>query len=118
MNIFMMIAAGAGIGLVSGLIGIGGGAMMVPLFVYWFKMDMVRAVGTSLAVIAPITLIGGWSHFMKGHVELAPVVWVAAGATAGMFASGWAIEWIPQDLLRKGFAAFLLFMAFKLFFKS
>ncbi len=116
MTLFLLIS-GFAIGLLSGLIGIGGGTLLVPLFVYAFKMDMVKAVGTSLAVIAPVTLVGAISHHMKGHVDLSSVLWVALAAGAGIFTSGQIIEYFPEALLKKAFGAFLAFISFRMLFR-
>ncbi len=117
MTIILYVLCGAAIGTVAGVIGIGGGAMLVPLFIYLFKMDIYHAVGTSLAVIAPISLIGAFSHHLKGNVQLTHVLWIALGAALGMFLSGQIIQYIPAPFLRKGFAVFLLFVAAKLLIK-
>lgn len=111
------IAAGFGIGFVSGLIGIGGGTMLVPLFIYAFKMDIYKAVGTSLAVIGPVSLVGAFSHHLKGHVDFGPVLFVALAACVGIFASGQVIQAVPEAALRRGFAAFLIFVAVKMVLK-
>ena len=108
---------GLGIGFTSGLIGIGGGTMLVPLFIYAFKMNMAKAVGTSLAVIGPVSLVGAISHHMKGNVELAPVIVVAVGAAIGIFFSGQLIHLVPETLLKRTFAVFLIFVAAKMLMK-
>ena len=113
----LLVLAGFGIGLISGLIGIGGGAMLVPLFIYAFKMNMVKAVGTSLAVIAPVTLVGAYSHHLKGNVDLSSVLWIALAAAAGIFTSGQIIQYIPETLLKKAFGVFLAFVSFKMLFR-
>lgn len=106
---------GFGIGIVSGVVGIGGGTLLVPLFIYVYKMNMYQAVGTSLAVIAPAAFIGAWSHYMKGNVQIAPVVWVILGSAIGMFWGGQIISFIPQVFLKRAFAVFLIIVAIKLF---
>lgn len=116
MTLFLIVS-GYAIGLLSGLIGIGGGTMLVPLFVYAFKMDMYRAVGTSLAVIAPVALVGALSHHSKGNVDLGSVLWVAAAAAVGIFTSGQIIQYFPEVLLKKAFGVFLVFVAFKMLFR-
>ncbi len=113
--IAVYILSGLVIGTISGLIGIGGGAMMVPLFIFFFKMDIYKAVGTSLAVIGPIALAGALSHHLKGNVNLAPVLWIAAGAMAGMFVGGQIIHLFPAIVLRRAFAVFMIVIAAKLF---
>lgn len=117
MMTLLCLAAGFGIGLISGLIGIGGGVMLVPLFVYAFKMNMYQAVGTSLAVIAPVSLVGALSHHLKGNVELAPVLGVTLAAAVGIFVSGQIVHLVPETLLKRAFAVFLIFVAVKLVLK-
>lgn len=113
----LCVLSGFGIGLVSGLIGIGGGTMLVPLFIYGFKMDIYRAVGTSLAVIGPVSIVGAFSHSLKGNVALGPVVFVALAACLGVFASGQLIQWVPAVALKRAFAVFLVIVAVQLVWK-
>lgn len=117
MLILLCVAAGFFIGMISGVLGIGGGTMLVPLFIYAFKMDIYRAVGTSLAVIAPVSLVGAYSHHLKGHVDLSVILFVTLAAAAGIFAGGQIIHWIPEAALRKAFALFLIAVAVKLILK-
>jgi len=117
MWILVSVVSGLGIGLVSGWIGIGGGAMLVPLFVFFFKMNMYKAVGTSLSVIAPVAFVGAFSHHLRGNVDFNPVLVLALGAMVGMFVAGQTIQYIPEIILRKGFAVFLIFVAVRLLLK-
>jgi uncharacterized protein len=115
MIIVLYLLVGLIIGLISGFLGIGGGAMLVPLFIYVFKMNMYQAVGTSLAVIAPISIIGAFSHHLKGAVNLEPVLLIALAAAVGIFISGQVIHLIPALILRRSFAVFLVLIAVKMF---
>jgi uncharacterized protein len=117
MIIVLYVIAGLIIGLISGFLGIGGGAMLVPLFIYLFKMNMYQAVGTSLAVIAPVALIGAFSHHMKGTVNLEPVLVIALAAAVGIFISGQVIHLIPALILRRTFSVFLVLIAVKMFMR-
>ena len=75
-NILILLAAGAGTGFVSGLLGIGGGAVMVPVS-YWLILGMnvspdiamKTAIGTSLLVILPTVISGSWRHNKKKAVR-------------------------------------------------
>jgi uncharacterized membrane protein YfcA len=109
------ILTGVGIGLMSGLVGIGGGVLLVPVFMYYYKMNIYHAIGTCLAVIAPVTLVGAISHHLKGNVMLAPVLWVAFGAMMGVFLGGQIAPHIPMPILRKAFAVFLIVVAVRIF---
>lgn len=77
----------AGIGLaagfVSGLLGIGGGIVMVPLLAGWLGMPLKRALGTSLAAIAALVVPGTVVHAINGNVDWAIVAAVTAGAVPG-----------------------------------
>lgn len=117
MHALLTVAAGFAIGLVSGLIGIGGGTMLVPLFIYGFKMDIYRAIGTSLAVIGPVSIVGAFSHALKGNVNMGPVMLVALAACLGVFASGQLIQWVPAVALKRAFAVFLVIVAVQLVWK-
>ena len=117
MQWFLFGFCGLLIGLISGLIGIGGGTMLVPLFMYGFKMNIYKAVGTSLAVIAPVSLVGAYSHHLKGNVDLGPVLIVAIAASIGIFAAGQIIHVVPETALKRAFALFLLFVAFRMAMK-
>jgi len=117
MIIGISVIGGLVIGLVSGWIGIGGGAMLVPIFIFLFKMNMYKAVGTSLAVIAPVTLVGAFSHHLRGNVELSPVLILAISAMVGMFIAGQTTGFIPEVWLRRGFAVFLMVVAVRLIIK-
>ena len=117
MMLWLTLCAGFGVGVVSGLIGIGGGVMLVPLFIYAYKMDIYTAVGTSLAVITPVALMGAVSHSLKGHVNFGPVVLVALAAMVGVFVSGQMAHFIPAVWLRRGFACFLMVVAVKMLLK-
>lgn len=111
MNLLLVIVSGLLIGLISGLTGIGGGTMLVPLFVYAYKMNMYQAVGTSLAVIGPLSLVGAFSHHTQGNVQWQSAVAVALAAMVGVFVAGQIIQFIPVPILKKGFGIFLLIVA-------
>lgn len=79
----------AGIGLVagfySGLLGLGGGFILVPLFLRVLRLDMKRAVGTSLLTVAILAVTGTVSHAFLGHID-----WGLAGAlTLGVVPGAW-----------------------------
>ena len=104
-------------GVLSGLLGIGGGLILVPLFHYGLKMDMHLAIGTSLAIIVPTALIGAFRHasgsFVDWRVFLFSVIFAILGGFIGASIS------INLDvvLLRRIFAVFLFFIAIKMFFQ-
>jgi uncharacterized membrane protein YfcA len=78
-------------GAFSGLFGVGGGTIIVPLLVLWMGYGHREATGTSLAAIAVIGALAAGGHALYGNVELAKGLLVAAPAIAGVLA-GTAIQ--------------------------
>jgi uncharacterized protein len=77
--------AGIGLlaGLASGLLGIGGGIVIVPMLAGWLGMPLKRALGTSLAAIVAIVVPGAAVHAALGHIDWAIALMLALGAIAG-----------------------------------
>ena len=65
----LIILGGLFAGFASGLLGIGGGVLLVPLLLYGFKLDIHQAIGTSLAIIIPTAIFGSLVHFHYGNVS-------------------------------------------------
>ncbi len=67
---FYMLLAGAGIGFLSGLMGIGGGTLLVPLFRLVFGFSALAATATSLCAVVPIALAGSIQHLRQGSARI------------------------------------------------
>jgi hypothetical protein len=106
-----ILLEGAAVGVVTGIVGAGGGFLVVPALVLLGGMPMNVAVGTSLVVIAMKSFAGLAGHL--GHVDLdwSTTLAVAAAAIAGSFAGGHLAGMIPPERLRRGFGIFVLAMA-------
>lgn len=109
----MMVGlAGGGLG---GLVGLGGGFVMVPMFVYLFRMEQHDAQGTSLAVLLlPVGILSVLQYWRAGHVQVAVALWAALGFLIGGYAGGTLAQLLAGPVLRRMFAVLLLFMAFDL----
>jgi uncharacterized membrane protein YfcA len=104
-------------GVVSGLIGLGGGIFIVPTLVYLFKMSQRQAQGTSLAtLLLPIGLFGFWEYYCHGQVDLRIAVFLALGFAVGAYAGGRWAQTIPDLMLRRVFAATLFVIAVRMWF--
>ena len=112
-------AAFAGIGLAAGLLsgmfGVGGGTVVVPLLVLFAAFDQRRAAGTSLAAIVPTATIGVISYAVLGDVAWVPALVLAAGAIVGAQIGTRLLPRVSQSALRWGFVAFLLVVIVSLF---
>lgn len=102
-------------GVLSGLVGIGGGIVIVPLLVYFFGMDQKTAQGTSLSVLLPPTgLLAFLEYYRAGNVDVKVGALIVVGLLLGGWLGGSFAQQLPQMALRKIFAALLLLTAIKM----
>lgn len=114
----LAIAIGILTGLLSGLIGLGGGILLVPALVYVFKMSQHEAQGTSLAtLLLPIGLFGFWEYYRHRQVDLRVAALLAIGFAVGAYAGGRWAQAIPDATLRRVFAATLFLVAVRMWFE-
>lgn len=112
------------VGVVTGLVGAGGGFLIVPALTLAARLPMKRAVGTSLAVIAANSLVGFLADTqVRPHADWRFLLLVTGAAVAGMAAGTALARRIPGARLRPAFAVFLLAMGAymvgrELFFES
>jgi hypothetical protein len=106
-------------GTLSGLTGLGGGFIMVPLLVYLFGMSQHDAQGTSLAVLLPpLGLLAFLQYYRNGHVDLRIAVLVALGFFVGGYVGGAIAQVVSGALLRKGFALIMALIAIDMFLRE
>jgi uncharacterized membrane protein YfcA len=105
------IALGVLVGAFSGLVGAGGGFLVVPALVVLGKMSMRQAVGTSLMVIAMNSFAAFAGYLSTTHVNWGLAAMVTSAAVVGSVLGGALAGRVPQELLRRGFAWFVLVMA-------
>ncbi|MDT0158411.1 sulfite exporter TauE/SafE family protein [Microbacterium sp. ARD32] len=110
---FVLIGLAAG--LLSGLFGVGGGTVIVPLLVLLLRFDQRRAAGTSLAAIVPTAAVGVISYALSGSVAWVAALILAAGAVAGAQIGSRLMPRVSQRALRWGFVVFLLIVLVSLF---
>lgn len=114
--VLVCIAIGLGAGLLSGLFGVGGGTVIVPLLVLILKFDQRLAAGTSLAAIVPIATVGVVSYALHGSVAWIPALILAAGAVGGAQVGTWLLPRVPVTALRWSFVGFLAAVIVSLFY--
>jgi len=119
MQIVAGILVGVAVGIFSGLVGIGGGVVLVPILVYGFAMSQQQAQGTTLALLLPPTgLLAFWQYYKAGHANLKLGLLLALGIFfGGYFGGAWA-QHISTVALRKLFAVVLVGIAVKMFFEK
>lgn len=109
------LGIGLAAGLLSGLFGVGGGTVIVPMLLLLLHMDQRLAAGTSLAAIVPTATVGVVSYAIHGSVAWVPAVILAAGAVIGAQVGTWLLARLPQNALRWGFVGFLVVVIVMLF---
>ncbi|MFS0866605.1 sulfite exporter TauE/SafE family protein [Microbacterium sp. 179-B 1A2 NHS] len=112
---FTCIAIGLLAGLMSGMFGVGGGTVIVPLLVLFLSFDQRLAAGTSLAAIVPTATVGVISYGVGGSVAWIPAVILAAAAVIGAQIGTWLLAKLPQNAIRWGFVGFLVVVIVMLF---
>ena len=106
-----LLAVGLGGGLLSGLLGVGGGLVMIPLLVLWLGFDQKRAHAMSLGAIVPIAVGGIAAWAASGEVRWDAAAALAAGAMAGALLGASLLARIPERTLTAVFGVFLLLVA-------
>ena len=109
------VVLGLVIGVISGMIGIGGRAFLVPGLIFFYGMSQKTAQGTSVAtLLLPIGALAFWTYYKAGHVDLKLAALIAVGfAVGGWFGGLWA-QHLSDLVLRRSFAVLLLLLAAKL----
>jgi uncharacterized membrane protein YfcA len=112
-NIPAIIAEGAVVGVLTGIVGAGGGFLIIPALVLFAKIPMKKAVGTSLLIIAAKSLIGFIGDVQRPDLEIdwTLLLSVTAIAVVGIFIGIYLAKFIDGKKLKKGFGWFVLLMA-------
>lgn len=115
--ILIIMLVGIAAGVLSGLVGVGGGIIIVPALVYFLSFSQKTAQGTSLAMILlPVGIFGVLQYYKQGHVDLKVVGILAIGFLAGSFFGSKIAMNISQETLKKVFAVLMIIIAFKMLF--
>jgi uncharacterized protein len=114
----LLAAVALGVGVLTGLVGIGGGFLVVPALVLLARVPMREAVGTSLLVIAMNAASG-----FAGYLGTVPLDWsflagFTAAAVVGALAGTALASRVPQAALKRGFAVFLFAMSGFVLYRS
>lgn len=113
LSIPLVILAGMGIGVLSGLVGIGGGVALVPLLILGFGLSTKRAVSTSLAVILATAVVASIGYLATGFSDYLSLPPLVVGSMVGAWLGVQLREWLPERAIRIGFACFMVVVAFR-----
>ena len=113
-----IIYSGIGIGLLTGLLGAGGGFLIIPALIFLFRLSVKQAIGTSLLIIAINNLLGFTGDIFHTTVNWTLLLSVTAVAVAGIFIGSKLGEKMHGEKLKKGFGWFVLIMGIYVIFKE
>jgi uncharacterized membrane protein YfcA len=105
------VGVGAVVGMLSGLLGIGGGTIVVPALVILFGMTQHLAQGTSLVVMIPVAFMGALTYGLGKNVQLGAALAIAVGGMATAHVGARIAQSLPENVLRYVFALFLVIVA-------
>ena len=115
--IVIIIITGIASGMLSGMVGIGGGIIIVPALIYFMNFSQFEAQGTSLALLLlPVGILSVIQYHKQGYIDYKVVILLALGFVAGNYLGGKFALSLPQVTVKKIFAIFLLVLALKMLF--
>lgn len=117
-NYPMILLEGAVVGVLTGLVGAGGGFLIIPALVLFSKLPMKQAIGTSLLIIAAKSLIGFTGDLGKQTMDWTLLLTVTALAIAGIFIGNALSKKVSAEGLKKGFGWFVLVMGIYIIVKE
>lgn len=117
-KVCICLAIGLGAGLASGYVGVGGGFIMVPLFLSFLGIMMRHASGTSLIAVTILAIPGVIEQGLMGHIDYIAGIAMAIGSIPGAVIGANLIRKIPERKLRFVFGIFLLISAVVLLFNE
>jgi uncharacterized membrane protein YfcA len=114
--IWITLLIGLVIGVISGVVGIGGGILFVPALV-WMGMSQHKAQGTSLgALLAPVGILAFMEYYRRGNADLRVALLLAAGFLVGSYFGAVGAQHIPDIWLRRVFAISLIAVGGRMLF--
>lgn len=112
---FLYILLGLVIGVLSGIVGLGGGIMIVPALVYLFHMSQHKAQGTSLAaLLAPVGALAFWAYYKAGNVDIKAALLIGLGFLVGGYFGGLWAQQLSELVLRRVFGTLLVIIGIRL----
>jgi uncharacterized protein len=114
-TIMILLVVGLLAGFVSGLIGIGGGIIMVPMLVYFLAFDQKTAQGTTLMMfILPISIFGVYTYYKAGHVDIKTALVMGLTFMIGSYLGSKTAITLDTKVVRQIFAAAIILIGIRM----
>jgi uncharacterized membrane protein YfcA len=113
--ILLLIILGLAAGILSGLVGVGGGIIVVPALVFFLSFSQQQAQGTSLGLLLlPVGILAVFNYYKQGHIDFRVIgIMAVAFVIGGWLGSKWALS-LPEITVKRIFAVILFYSAFKM----
>jgi uncharacterized membrane protein YfcA len=102
-------------GILGGLLGLGGGAILVPIMVFGMGIAQHMAQGISMMAIVPTTIVSAWYFNRDKLIDYHAAKYMALGAIAGALLSSNIVQYIPGQILTKIFGVFAITLGIRNF---
>lgn len=118
-TVLILFGIGLLAGFLSGLIGIGGGIVIVPLLVYLFSMNQKMAQGTTLFMfLFPIGILGVYNYHKAGFIDYKMAAIMAVTFIVGSYFGGKTVVIIDTKIVKQIFGAIIILIGFKMLFNK
>ncbi len=113
-DVVLLIIIGVLSGILSGLVGVGGGILIVPALVIFMNYNQASAQGTSLAVLLlPAGILAVMNYYKQGAININHALIIAGGFVAGAYFGSKLVFVIPKETMRILLGIFLMIIALK-----
>jgi uncharacterized membrane protein YfcA len=113
--IITLVIIGLASGMLSGLVGVGGGIIIVPALVFFLGFSQLQAQGTSLGLLLlPVGILAVMNYYQKGHIDLKVVGIMSVAFVLGGYLGSKIALVISEALIKKIFAVLLFYTAIKM----
>ena len=114
-TVIYLLIIGAVAGMLSGLLGVGGGIIVIPALIIVMGLSQHQAQGTSLALLSiPVAVGGAFNYYKSGYIELKYVLVLGIAFFVGGYIGSLISVRVSGDILKKIFAVFMIIVAVKI----
>jgi len=114
-TILLLVVVGLAAGILSGMVGVGGGIIIVPALVFFLGFSQHQAQGTSLGLLLlPVGILAVINYYNKGFIDIKVVIIMSIAFILGGWLGSKLSLSLPQETVKKIFAILLLYTAFRM----
>src|SRR6056297_1942109 len=118
-EIILLLIVGLLAGFAGGMMGVGGGVVVIPALVFIMGFSQHEAQGTALAfMLPPIGLLAAWNYYKAGYVNVKYAVFLTLAFVVGAYVGSLISVQVPDKILKKIFGLMLLYVSYRMIFKS